>query len=172
MDVKSQLLKEQSKENRDLMTEYLLKHPEQMPELMEQFFSDQERLVQRSAWVVGTLGQRNKDLIAPYFGQMVSAVRKPKAHVALRRNVMRVLQFHDVDESLWGELYDVCIRFLEDKEEPVAVKVFAMSTAFRIVKHIPELKGELSAAIENILPEGTAGEKNRGQKILSALAKL
>ena len=89
-----------------------------------------------------------------------------------KRNVLRVLQFQNVDESLWGELYDVCIRFLEDNNEPVAVKVFSMSTAYNIVKQVPELKNELMGAIEQINTEGSAGEKNRGQKILNALSKL
>lgn len=172
MDFKAQLTKEHSKENRDVMVNYLLERPGEIDGLMDQFFSPNHLLVQRAAWVVGTLGERNPELIRPYFPKMVKEIRKKDAHVAVRRNVLRVLQFQDVDEELWGELYDTCIRFLEDKNEPVAVKAFAMSTAFKIVKKVPELKDELSAAIEQILPEGTPGEKSRGQKILSALSKL
>ena len=172
MDIQSLLLKEHTKENRDLMVAYLLNHPEEIPSLMDQFFSRNYRMVQRAAWVVGTLGQKRPELVRPFYPKMIKEIRRPNAHVAIRRNVLRVLQFQEVEEALWGELYDVCIRFLESKTEPVAVKAFAMSTAFKIVKKVPELKNELYSAIEQILPEGTPGEKNRGQKILSALSKL
>lgn len=172
MDIRSLLNKEQTKENRDVMVDHLMKHPEDLPALMDQFFGSNQRIVQRAAWVVGTLGQKKPDLIRPYYARMIKAIRKNNAHVALRRNALRVLQFQEVDESLWGELYDVCIRFLESSSEPVAVKAFAMTTAYRIVKRVPELKDELVAAIEQIIPEGTPGEKSRGQKILSALSKL
>lgn len=172
MDIKAQLIKEHSKENRDVVVNHILAHPEDIPKLMEQFFSSDNRMVQRAAWVVGVLGQKNPDLIKPYYPKMIKEIRKNDAHVAIKRNVLRVLQFQNVDEKLWGELYDVCIRFLEDSHEPVAVKAFAMSTAFQVVKKVPELKDELAAAIEQIMPEGTPGEKSRGQKILSALSKL
>lgn len=172
MDFKAQLTKEHSKENRDIMVNYLLQNPDEIGSLMGLFFSPNHLLVQRAAWVVGTLGEKRSELISPYFPQMVKEIRKKDAHVAVRRNVLRVLQFQEVDEALWGELYDTCIRFLEDKNEPVAVKAFAMSTALKIVRKVPELKHELAEAIEQILPEGTPGEKSRGQKILSALSKL
>lgn len=172
MDIKAQLTKEHSKENKDLIVEHLLNHPNEIDALMDQFFSSNHIMVQRAAWVVGTLGDKQPELIKPFFPTMVKAIRQTDCIVAVKRNVLRVLQFQNVDESLWGELYDVCIRFLEDNNEPVAVKVFSMSTAYNIVKQVPELKNELMGAIEQIIPEGTAGEKNRGQKILNALSKL
>ena len=172
MDFKAQLTKEHSKENRDVLVNYLLQNPIEIGSLMALFFSQNHLLVQRAAWVVGTLGEIKPALLQPYFPRMIKEIRKKDAHVAVRRNVLRVLQFQTVEEALWGELYDTCIRFLEDKNETVAVKAFAMTTAFNIVKKVPELKHELSVAIEQILPEGTAGEKSRGQKILSALSKL
>ena len=155
-----------------MIVDHLIKHPEDLPTLMDQFFGSNQRMVQRAAWVVGTLGQKKPDLIRPYYARMIKEIRKKNAHVAIRRNALRVLQFQEVDEALWGELYDVCIRFLESSSEPVAVKAFAMTTAYKIVKRVPELKDELIAAIEQIIPEGTPGEKSRGQKILSALSKL
>lgn len=172
MDIKSQLIKEHSKENRDVVVNHIVAHPDDTPNLMEQFFSNDYRMVQRAAWVVGVLGQKHPELIKPYYPKMIKEIRKKDVHVAIKRNVLRVLQFQNVEEELWGELYDVSIRFLEDKNEPVAVKAFAMSTAYQVVKKVPELKDELAAAIEQIMPEGTPGEKSRGQKILSALSKL
>lgn len=172
MDIKAQLIKEHSKENKDLIVNYLLNNTNEVDSLMELFFGSNHILVQRSAWVVGDLGEKHTELIRPFFPRMVKEIRKTECIIAVKRNVLRVLQFQKVDENLWGELYDVCIRFLEDKKEPVAVKVFSMTTAYNIVKHVPELKDELQGAIEQIIPEGTAGEKNRGKKILNALSKL
>lgn len=172
MDIKTQLLKEHSKENKDLIHNYLLEHPKQVEELMEVFFEGETMMVQRAAWVVGSLGSEKPELIKPYFPKMITLLKEATTQDAVKRNVLRVLQFQEIEKSFWGELYDSCIRILMSSLEPVAVKVFAMTTAYNIVKELPELKGELLVAIEDVVAEGTPGEKSRGQKILSALTKL
>lgn len=47
-----------------------------------------------------------------------------------------------------------------------------MTLALNIVEKIPELKDELRFIIEEQMPFGTAGFKNRGAKTIAALEKL
>ena len=172
MDINSQLLREHSKENKDLILNYLIEHPQQVSNLMEVFFKSETMMVQRAAWVVGGLGEKRPELIKPYHAKMVAVLKGRDAQDAVKRNILRVLQFQEIEETLWGDLYDCCIRILTSNLEPVAVKVFAMTTAYNIVKEMPELKGELLVAVEDVIAEGTPGEKSRGQKILTALSKI
>ncbi len=172
MNINSQLFKEHSKENKDAIVDYLLDHPAEIDELMAIFFGGDIMLTQRAAWVVGTIGELEPKLIAPYFPEMISLMRKKDCTDAVMRNSLRVLQYQRVNEDLWGELYDLCINVLIDNKMPVAIKVFAMTTAYNIVEELPELKNELQIAIEELLPDGTPGIKSRGQKILNALSKL
>lgn len=171
MDLRKQLLKEHSKENTAQIVAYIEQNPLLVKELMHIFLNETYRLIQRSAWVVGDLGRSKPEWIKPYIPKMIQNLKRSDIHVAVRRNTMRYLQEVEVDEENWGELLDIALKLLSKNDETIAVKVFSMSVAYNIVKHIPELKGELAILIEDQLPYGTAGFKSRGQKILSALNK-
>ncbi len=172
MNLKALLTREYSKSSRDEIVDYLLAHPEEVHELMNLFFGDELITTQYSAWVVGKLGERRPELIFPYFPRMIKSMSIGNCTDAVYRNSFRVLQFQKVDESLWGDLFDLCIEVLISNKMAVAIKVFAMTTAFNIVKEVPELKNELKLVVEELIPEGTAGIKSRGSKVLKALEKL
>lgn len=172
MDLRKQLSKEHSKENTALIVSYIENHPEMVDDLMNIFLNESYRLVQRSAWVVGDLGRAKPEWIKPFIPSMIEQLKSPDIHVAVKRNTMRYLQEVQLEEDIWGELLDISMKFLSKNDETVAVKVFSMTVAFNIIKHIPELKDELRIVIEDQLPYGTAGFKNRGQKIISALNKM
>jgi len=172
MDLRKQLLKEHSKENTVLIVSYIEDHPKKVEDLMNIFLNESYRLIQRSAWVVGDLGRSKPEWIKPYIPRMIQNLKKTDIHVAAKRNTMRYLEEIELEEEVWGDLLDIAMKFLSKNDESVAVKVFSMTVAYNIIKHIPELKDELRIVIEDQLPYGTAGFKNRGQKIISALNKL
>lgn len=172
MDLRKQLLKEHSKENTAEIVAFIQSHPKAVADLMDIFFNETYRLIQRSAWVVGDLGRSNPEWIRPYIPKMINNLKRPELHVAVRRNTMRYLQEVEVEEDYWGDLLDIALKLLSKNDETIAVKVFSMTVAFNIIKHIPELKDELRIIIEDQLPYGTAGFVSRGQKTISALSKL
>ena len=172
MDLRKQLLKDHSKENTSLIVDHLLEHHHEVPELMHIFLHESYRLIQRAAWVVGDLARSKPELISPYIPQMIQNLKKPGIHDAAKRNTMRFLQEVEINEEDWGEALDIAMKFLESNEEAIAIKVFSMTVAFKIIKKIPELKDELKMTIEDQMPYGSAGFKNRGQKIITALNKL
>ena len=55
--------------------------------------------------------------------------------------------------------------------EAVAPRVYSMSIIHKLVLRYPELAHELAESIEMVLENGSAGMKNRGQKILKDLQK-
>ncbi len=83
-----------------------------------------------------------------------------------------MLQFIDIPEELLGLTAELCFNFLNSGQESIAVKANAMTVLFNIVKKYPDLKEELKITIEEQLPFGSTGFKNRGSKILKALKKL
>jgi uncharacterized protein (UPF0262 family) len=85
---------------------------------------------------------------------------------------MRVYQWADIPEEIEGKLFDIAIRFLQDSEQPIAVKVFSMTAAHRVVERYPDLANELYEAIRQCMPHGSAGLKNRGNKTLKMLEKF
>ena len=56
-----------------------------------------------------------------------------------------------------------------DDDEPIAVKVFAMTVAANICKHEPELKNELQLVIEDQLENASAGFRARAKKVFKQL---
>lgn len=172
MDLRKELLKDHSKENTSRIVSYMQEHADMVPELMDIFLNESYRLIQRSAWVVGDLARTNPDWIYPYIPQMLQNLKKSGIHDAAKRNTMRFLQEVEIEEENWGEALDISLKFLQSHDEAVAIKVFSMTVAYHIVKKIPELKNELMMIIEDQMPYGSAGFKNRGQKIVSALHRL
>lgn len=138
--------------------------------LMDLFFNDEYRVVQRSAWMVNNCAMNHPQLIKPYLEKMIDYLQKP-VHDAVRRNTIRILQFIEIPKNLTGKVANACFDLLQSKNEPVAVKVFSMSVLGKLCKTEPDLKNELRLLIEEQLPYSTAGFRARAKKILKELEK-
>ncbi len=136
--------------------------------LMAIFFHGEYRAVQLASWVVGHCGEMHPNLLKKWMKPMLENLSN-EVHDAVKRNTVRVLQDYKIPEELCGLAYDQCFILLQSTTEPIAVKVFAMQVLYNIVKDIPELKPELADAISIQMPDGSAGLKNRGAKILKKL---
>jgi len=172
MDISKQLNSDHSKSNTELIVFYIVENPERFNELMEIFLGNDQLLKQRAAWVIGDIGRAEPKLIQPHHEQIINHLKTPGLHDAVKRNTIRYLSETKLEENLWGEAYDLAYRTLSSNSEKVAIKVFSMTLALNIVKKIPELKDELRFIIEEQMPFGTAGFKNRGAKTIAALEKL
>jgi hypothetical protein len=75
-------------------------------------------------------------------------------------------------EDQEGILLDLCFEWLTNKQQEVAIIIFCFTYIFKIVKKEPDLGNELAEVIRNIIPDGSAGVKNRGGKILAELKKM
>ncbi len=173
MDIKAQLLLEHSKQNSLIIRDYLLKYTERIPEFMDLFFGPEYRVSQRAAMVLSALFDYKKELLIPYLEPMVSCLEDTELKVAVKRNVVRILQEIDVPEDLLSSLFDSCIRFLNDPGEPIAVKAFSMKVLVNICQRFPELKLEAQPIIEAEVERNTAkGIQARGRHMLKALSKI
>jgi hypothetical protein len=92
----------------------------------------------------------------------------PDAHVAVKRNIMWLLQDIEIPRQLYGLLTHKCFALMDPKET-IAVRVFAMSVLANIAMHEPDLKKELRIVIEDQLPYGSAGYLSRARKVLKAI---
>lgn len=169
MNIRAQLIKEHSKANAELIRDYVINDKTAFDQLMEIFTTEDYRLNQRSAWVVGMLGDLKPDWFLPYFPQILECLENP-IHDAISRNIYRTLQSFEIPSEYEGSLYDLCIRDLSNAKSAIAVKVFCMTVAFNISKKHPELKDELALVIEEQLPYGSKGFLSRSKKILKTLA--
>jgi len=82
---------------------------------------------------------------------------------------MRFLQFMSIPKKYQGATLNLCLRFLSNKKEAVAVRVFAMTVLANLSKELPELKNELIPLIEDEMPYASAGFRSRGKRLLKEL---
>ncbi|WP_260311459.1 hypothetical protein [Roseivirga seohaensis] len=172
MDIRKQLLKEHSKENTNLIVSYVAEQQERFDALMNLFLSDEYRVTQRAAWVVGEIGRKKVEMLKPHLKAMVFNLKQPNLHDSIKRNTVRVLQELEIPESLWGEVADICFGYLASKSEAIAIKCFSMTVLLNITYKVPELKDELQILIEDQMPYGSSGFKSRGKRTLKALEKI
>ncbi len=166
MDILEALLAEHSKRQTMKIVRYIDGDPVKFKELMGYFLGNTYRLSQRAAWAVNYCARQRRELIKPYFNKLVEQLERDDVHVAVRRNVARMLQFIEVPKRLEGRVYDACYNLLDDADQPVAVRVFALSTAAKIAKKEPDLLDELRLVATKYPALMTAGFRSRAKRVL------
>jgi hypothetical protein len=113
--------------------------------------------------------ERHPELIYPHLKKILQYVVTPGVHDAVRRNTVRLLQYIDLPPEFHGQVAEICFGFLQQKNIPVAVKVFSMTVLSRICSTEPDLQRELRIIIEDQLPYASAGFISRAKKILNVI---
>jgi hypothetical protein len=150
------------------VTEYIGNDGSRFGQLMNLFLGNDNRVSQRAAGAISYCVDRYPDLVMPYLEMMLNKLDE-KVNDGLRRNTLRVLDTVDIPELLLGKAVDICFRLLASKEEPVAVKVYAMSVLYKVTRKENELKAELRLILEDQLPYSSPAFVSRAGKILKAL---
>jgi hypothetical protein len=147
----------------------IVSHPKKMDDLIEIFVEGPVQFTQRAAWVISVVAERRPRLLEKYYPLFIGLLNKPGKHDAVNRNIMRAFQFVDIPEKHQGEILDVAFKLLNSSKEPIAVKAFSMTVIYNLSKKYPEIQQELRSSIEALLPDGSAGIKSRGKKILNKI---
>lgn len=172
MDIRAALLKEHSREQAEKIAKWIGKKPDRFAMFIDLFLHDEYKVVQRAAWVLSVVAEKHYELAEPWLSQMIAKMQEPGVHVAVKRNVVRILQFLEIPEELHGDVMNVCFDMLADPKETIAVRAFSMTVLANLAKHYPDIKHELIAMIESQLESGaSAGFTNRGLKTIAALTK-
>ncbi len=136
---------------------------------MELFLAGDPELARRSSWVVSHCAERHPDLVRPYVGRMIRKMQDPAMHDAVKRNMIRILQFVDLPEQLLGTVAAVCFENLTSARAPIAARVFSMTVLANIAVRKPDLKRELKLVIEQQLPYTTPAFQARARHVLRML---
>ncbi len=165
MNIRDALLEVHSKAQATKITEYVGDDPQRFAELINCMLGPVYRLSQRAAWPVSYCIQRHPDLITPYWGKLAGQLESEDAHVAVRRNVARLLQFVEIPKRHQGRIFDACYNLLADISQPVAVRCFSTTVAANIAREDPELMKELRLAASAHPEKETAGMRARFKRV-------
>ena len=137
--------------------------------LVSIFLEGEYRTTQRAAWPLGDLGTKHPELLEPHLPKMLAFLKKTGNHVAVTRNMLRILGQIELPKEHLGEIADLVFKSAADPKEPIAIRAFSLTVAWRVCQIEPELSGELRMIIEAHLPFATAAFKVRSRNILAAM---
>jgi hypothetical protein len=170
MDLREAILKEHSKANALQIAGWIGTDSLRLNALMQLFLGDEYRVVQRAAHILGIIGERQPEMLQPHLPEMLQRMQEGGQPVAVKRNVVRLLQYRDIPEALHGEVMNICFELLADVQETVAVRAFSMTVLAKLATIYPDLKQELRVLIEDGLANNPSpGFKSRGAKVLAGL---
>ena len=169
MNLTKEVIKEHSRKQRDIIVNYVGQDPGRFSHLVEVFLGGPYRVTQRAAWPLSVCVEKHPDLLKPHYKNILAFAGSSDIHDAVKRNILRMLQYVRVPKVYQGRIVDLCFGFLTDAKEPVAIRVFAMTVLANIATEAPDLKNELVTIIEDQLPFASAGFLSRSRKVLKQL---
>lgn len=172
MDLKKAILHEHSKDQTRKIVGFVGEDPKRFEKLVDVFLEGPFRVTQRAAWPLSYCVEHHPTLILPHLKRILDHLKKPGIHDSVKRNTIRLLQFTDIPKRFQAQVTDVCFKYLENRKEPVAVRVFSMTVLLQIASDHPALKKELALIIEDNLPYASAAFISRGRKVLHAIGKI
>ncbi len=165
MNIRDALLEVHSKSQAEKICNYVGNDHERFAELMRLMMGPVYRITQRAAWPVSYCIERHPELIEPYWGKLAHQLEREDAHVAVRRNVVRLLQFVEIPKRYRGRIFDACYNLVADASQPVAVRCFSTTVAANIAKDDPALLNELQMAATAHPKTATAGMRARFRRV-------
>lgn len=168
MNIRQALLDEHSKRQTMKIAGFIGADADKFNKLIKIFFSDEYVLAQRAGWAVSYCAEQNPQLIRPYLKKLLDRLERDDVHDAVKRNIVRLLQYVEIPEKLLGRVYSQCIELADDLNAPAAVRVFALTVAAKIAEGEPDLQRELKLVVEKHLPYSTAAFHRRAKAILNA----
>lgn len=169
MDIKAALRKEHSQRMAMTIVDYIGDNKHLFNELMQIFSENDYRIIQRASWPMSIVIEKHPSFIKPWYPKLIEWLQNPNFHIAVKRNIVRLLQNVDIPDNYIGQIIELCFGYLRNEKEAIAVQAFAMQVIMNATKKFPELGFELRECIMHLMPNGSAGIRNRGQKIIHQL---
>lgn len=171
MDLEAEILREHSKRQTTKIARWVGGDKLRFRQLMDLFLHGEYRVTQRSAWIIGLCAEHHPELIGPWLKHMIAKMEKPGVHVAVKRNVVRILAGTEIPHALLGTVISRCFAYLNSENEAIAVRVHSMMTILRVARTEPDLKNELRGAVEQLLVNAVPAIRARARIVLKMLEK-
>lgn len=139
--------------------------------LMQYSFSSDKKLAFRASWTLTKVCDKFPDLIYPYIPEIITRLDKID-NESTQRSFLRIISLSKmgrIDEKLHGILAEHCFAALKSGFSAIAIKAYSMEILYNLVVIYPELLNELTATINLLEGEGSAGVIARGRMIIKKL---
>ena len=143
-----------------------------LKKLLEYSFSDDKKLAFRASWTLSKVFDRYPEMLNPDLERMIETLDNLE-NESVQRSFLRMISLGDLDKISirhQGILADHCFKMLKSGFSAIAIKAYSMEIIYKLALIYPELANELSATIQMLQGEGSAGILARGHLILKKLA--
>ena len=157
----------QSRLSTEVIAGFVGDDPRRFAELFKFFETGDPRQQQCSAWPMSVIAEEHPELVEPYLPKLLEYLPRNDVHDAVRRSIVRLLQFVTIPRRLKGKVYSYCLDLLDDPGQPVAVRCFALSAAVRAADNEPGLMNEIELVVHRHIDNSTAGFRARVRRVFS-----
>ncbi|WP_018628955.1 hypothetical protein [Niabella aurantiaca] len=155
------------KEDVEQIVQWIGADQKRFDQLFTLFLNNEPRVVQRAAWPMSYCVIRHPELITPHYKKIIALLNNPAQPPAVKRNILRLMdQGPGIPKKFHGPVMDSCFRILEDPEETIASRAFAIGILSRMTDDYPEILPELKTAVTFVLPNAPPGVRSRALKVL------
>lgn len=151
-----------------------IENPAIFIKLFEYSHSPDKKLAFRASWTLTKVCDRFPELIYPYLQQIVSTLAEINNESTLR-SFLRIISLTDLEKvnaHQHGLLADFCFSKLNSGLSAIAIKAYSLEIVYKLALIYPELANELSATINMLQGDGSAGIVARGRLIMKKLADM
>ena len=172
MDLITHLEEENSKQNWQVVVDYVGNDSSRFDAVVNLFINGQQKIVQRIGQPFGTIAEKNPHFSFPYIPKLI-AYLKANPIDAVKRNVMRSFQWIELPEEYVGEIFDLGMLYLRTQSEAKAIKVFSLTDLRQICERYPELTADVIFQLEIVMRgDESAGVLSRGAKEMKKLKAI
>lgn len=157
-----------SKSMCDLVVKWVGNSPARFSDLVKHVNGKDKLLMQRAAYPMSFAIEKNPAFITPHYKTLLKRMKEPGLHDAVRRNMMRALEYVEVPAKWQGEVMDACFQFLTDPKEKPAVKASCLTVLGKLAKQFPEILPEIKLIIDEAKDRETAAFRARARKEFGA----
>jgi len=172
MNLREEILRAHSVTQRDKIIAWVGSSQSRMDELVKLFLEGEYRVTQRAGWPLSYIARRNSSLVKKHLPKLIRNLATPDLHNAVIRNTIRLLQDVPIPAIQHGKVMDICFRYVEDPQQPVAIKAFALTVVTKLAGSYPEIIPEIRLMIEEQLPHQTAAFKSRAKRSVKLFDKI
>ncbi len=150
-----------------------IENPAIFNKLLDYSFSTDKNLAFKASWTLTKVCDKFPDLIYSFLPSIIEKLDRLENESAMR-SFLRIISLSDMDrisDKYHGILAEHCFTLLKSGFSAIAVKAYSMEILYKLVIKYPEMLNELTATINLLEPEGSAGIIARGRIILKKLAQ-
>lgn len=169
-EVKDILINNLSKEVTQIMANEVLQSNELLDMLIDMMFSHDHPTNWRAAWVIDHASEIDMNPIIshlPYFIKKLPHIKQN----GIKRHITRMIARSGRIDLIDGNLINLCFDWLQSALTPIAVRAFCMDIIDMVSKKYPDIIPEFVLVLEEIVINGSTGEKNKSRKLIAKYGK-